>query len=222
MQIEGKSGMMPWNGLKTKMQTGLLHGAVMGGVLGVFVLAAPVVAQAVEVCAASKARVEAIDPHIKGPIAALQLSGHPSDLSGLAFKKEDGTDVSMADFKGKVVLLNLWATWCAPCRKEMPDLDELQADLGGENFEVVTVSLDRKAPGKARTFFDEIGLKHLALYYDKGKSLFPALRSRGMAFGMPTTVVIDGDGCSLAHMAGPAAWGADQAKIMIKAALDAH
>ncbi|PLW78062.1 thiol:disulfide interchange protein TlpA [Cohaesibacter celericrescens] len=206
--------MSPLDGLKN-VQTRLVHCSVAVAV----VLATPFAAAAAEVCSASKTRMEAIDPHIKGEIAALQFTGHPSDMSGLAFKREDGTDITIADFKGKTVLLNLWATWCAPCRTEMPDLDELQADLGGGDFEVVTVSLDRKAPGKARMFFDEIELKHLALYYDKGMALFPALRSRGMAFGMPTTVILDSDGCSLAHMSGPAAWGGDQAKVMIKAAM---
>ena len=179
----------------------------------------PLSAQAAETCSASAARVNAIDPLIMGEIAALQTSGHPKDVSGLAFKREDGSDVTMSDFKGKTLLVNLWATWCAPCRKEMPDLDELQADLGGEDFEVVAISLDRKAPEKARDFYDDIELKHLALFYDSSMKLFPELRSQGMAFGMPTTLVVDSDGCTLGHMAGPAAWAADQAKVMLRAAI---
>ena len=192
------------------------------GLIAALALIVPGTAMAAEACSASAARVTAIDPHIKGEIAALQINGHPSDLTGLAFKREDGSDVSLADFKGKTVLLNLWATWCAPCRKEMPDLDELQAELGGDDFDVVTVSLDRKAPGKARDFFDEIGLQHLELFYDSSMKMFPDLRKKGMAFGMPTTLLIDKDGCSLGHMAGPAAWSADQAQIMIKAAMEAN
>ena len=187
---------------------------VVGGML-----LAPAVGWAAEACSASQARVDAIDPHIKGAIAALQTNGHPKDMSSLTFKREDGSAVSVADFKGKTLLFNLWATWCAPCRHEMPDLDELQASLGGDDFEVVTVSLDRKAPGKARDFFDEIKLKDLELFYDSSMKLFPALRKEGMAFGMPTTLIIDEDGCSIAHMAGPAAWADDQAKVMIKAAI---
>ena len=179
-------------------------------------LIAPAAGWAADVCSASAQRVDAIDPHIKGAIAALQTKGHPKDMTGLAFKREDGSAVSIADFKGKTLLFNLWATWCAPCRHEMPDLDKLQADLGGDDFEVVTVSLDRKAPGKARDFFDEIKLKDLELYYDSSMKLFPALRKQGLAFGMPTTLIIDEDGCSIAHMAGPAAWADDQANTMIK------
>ena len=181
--------------------------------LGMMVL--PTMGWAADVCPASKARIDAIDPHIKGAIAALQISGHPKDMSGLSFKREDGSDVSVADFKGKVLLLNLWATWCAPCRHEMPDLNALEASVGGDKFEVVTVSLDRKAPAKPREFFDALKLKDLELFYDDDMDLFPALRKEGMAFGMPTTLIIDQDGCSLAHMSGSAPWADEQAKIMV-------
>ena len=150
-------------------------------------------------------------------MAALQTSGHPVKFSSLSFKTEDGNAISLSDFKGKTVLLNLWATWCAPCRYEMPDLDALQASLGGDDFEVVTVSLDRKSPDKPRAFFDEIGVNNLTLYYDEKMALFPALRSKGMAFGMPSTLIIDKDGCSLAHMAGPAAWASDEALALVRA-----
>ncbi len=172
-----------------------------------------------EACPEASDKIAAIDPLIKGNVAALQTKGHPVDFNALAFKREDGSAVSLSDFKGKTLLLNIWATWCAPCRQEMPDLDELQASLGGDDFEVVTVNLDRKAPDKPRAFFDEIGIKHLTLYYDEKMAIFPALRSKGMAFGMPSTVLIDKDGCSLAHMAGPAAWASDEAKTLVGAAI---
>ncbi|WP_319532512.1 TlpA disulfide reductase family protein [uncultured Cohaesibacter sp.] len=207
--------MMPV-GLKRRMKQGI-GGFAMG-----LAMLSPVAAMAEAACPVSDARIEAIDPLIKGPIAALQVKGHPTDMRSLAFKAEDGSDVSVADFKGKVLLVNLWATWCAPCREEMPDLDELEASLGGDAFEVVTVSLDRSAPGRAREFFDEIGIENLALFYDAKMKLFPLLRSKGMAFGMPTTLVIDRDGCSIGHMAGPAQWAADQAKLLVQTAIDAE
>ena len=177
----------------------------------------PVSAWAQGSCPLAKAQIDTINPMIKGNIAALQTNGHPIDFSSLAFKREDGSAVSLADFKGKTVLLNLWATWCAPCRHEMPDLDALQAALGGDDFEVVTVSLDRKSPDKPRAFFDEIGIEHLTLYYDEKMAMFPSLRSKGMAFGMPSTLLINKEGCSLAHMAGPAAWASDEALALIRA-----
>ena len=200
------------------LRAGLIFLMALSGAVAI----APPSVSAQESCPAVKQQIEAIDPMIKGPIAALQTSGHPVDFSGLVFKREDGSAVSLADFKGKTVLLNLWATWCAPCRHEMPDLDGLQAALGGDDFEVVTVSLDRKSPDKPRAFFDEIGIEHLTLYYDEKMAMFPALRSKGMAFGMPSTLIINKDGCSLAHMAGPAAWASDEAQDLIKSIVESE
>lgn len=170
-------------------------------------------------CEASSELASSIAPLVKGSIASLQVSGTASDVSGLSFKSADGQAFSMADFKGKAVLLNLWATWCAPCRKEMPDLDHLQAELGGDEFEVVTVSIDRSAPAVAQKFFDEIELKHLTLYYDESMQIFQDLKGQGMAFGMPTTLVVDKNGCSLGHMAGPAPWSDETAQTMLKAVI---
>lgn len=170
-------------------------------------------------CEASSALASNIAPLVKGSIASLQVSGTAADVSNLSFKSADGKAYSMADFKGKAVLLNLWATWCAPCRKEMPDLDHLQAELGGDDFEVVTVSIDRSAPGVAQKFFDDIKLKHLTLYYDESMQIFQDLKGQGMAFGMPTTLVVDKEGCSLGHMAGPAPWSDETAQTMLKAVI---
>ncbi len=215
---EGETEMLSFAQKFRPLRAGLLFLMALSGAVAI---AAPSVS-AQESCPAAKQQIGVIDPMIKGPIAALQTSGHPVDFSGLAFKREDGSAVSLADFKGKTVLLNLWATWCAPCRHEMPDLDGLQAALGGDDFEVVTVSLDRKSPDKPRAFFDEIGIEHLTLYYDEKMGMFPALRSKGMAFGMPSTLIINKDGCSLAHMAGPAAWASAEAQELVKAIVDSN
>ncbi len=209
---EGETEMLSFAQKFRPLRAGLLFLLALSGTVAM----APLSVLAQESCPAAKQQIKTIDPLIKGPIAALQTNGHPVDFSGLAFKREDGSAISLADFKGKTVLLNLWATWCAPCRHEMPDLDALQAKLGGDNFEVVTVSLDRKSPDKPRAFFDEIGIEHLTLYYDEKMAMFPALRSKGMAFGMPSTLIINKDGCSLAHMAGPAAWASTEAQELVK------
>ncbi|MCT4657076.1 MAG: TlpA family protein disulfide reductase [Cohaesibacter sp.] len=168
-------------------------------------------AQSAEQCQASQTLAQAIKPLVGGPIAALQISKDPTDVSDLKFKGPDGSDMSLADFKGKAVLLNLWATWCAPCKKEMPDLDELQTKLGGDNFEVVAVNIDRKGPEVAQKFLDKIESKALALYSDPSMKIFHELKKRGMAFGMPTTLVLDKKGCALGFMAGPAAWSDERA-----------
>ncbi|MCV6548433.1 MAG: TlpA family protein disulfide reductase [Cohaesibacter sp.] len=171
-------------------------------------------AQSAEHCTASKSLAQTIKPMVGGAIAALQISPRPGDMRQLAFKNPDGKDITIEDFRGKAILLNLWATWCPPCKKEMPDLDELQAKLGSDKFEVVAVNIDRKGPEKAKAFLDEIKTKHLALYSDKSMQIFHDLRKKGLAFGMPTTLVLDKEGCALGYMAGPANW-ADQTAITL-------
>ena len=126
----------------------------------------------------------------------------PRPLADLRFKDSSGRSVSMADFRGKVVLLNIWATWCAPCRREMPTLDRLQAELGGPEFEVVAVSIDRKGLEVVSAFYAEIGVSHLAAYIDGSGKAAGALSVRGM----PTTLLIDRDGRELGRLVGPAEW----------------
>ena len=108
-------------------------------------------------------------------------------LPKASFNNSDGQPITLANFKGKVVLLNLWATWCAPCRKEMPDLDRLQAELGSDRFEVVAVSVDRGSADKSRKFLDEINVKSLKLYHDPSAQLGFTLKT----IGMPSTLLID-------------------------------
>jgi thiol-disulfide isomerase/thioredoxin len=118
-----------------------------------------------------------------------------------------------------VVLLNLWATWCVPCRKEMPALDALQARLGGPDFEVVAVNIDTRDPEKPRSWLKETGVTGLAYYADASAKIFQDLKAAGRAFGMPTTILIDPQGCELATLAGPAEWASEDALAFIGAAL---
>lgn len=172
--------------------------------------------QASLACKASGQISKVVEPMASGSIASLQIAPRPGAMADLAFFDAQGVKKTIADFKGKAVLLNLWATWCAPCRKEMPDLDELQASLGGEQFEVVAVSIDRGAPDVAQTFLDKIETKHLALYHDSSMEIFQQLKRRGLAFGMPTTLVLDKQGCAIGYMAGPAAWASEEAQTLLK------
>ena len=146
-----------------------------------------------------------------GRIAAFVVHEDLRDVGAATFKTEDGEDRTLADWRGKAVLLNLWATWCAPCRHEMPALDRLQARLGGDGFEVVAISLDRGGVAKSRAFFDEIGIEHLKLYSDKTSKISAALG----VVGMPTTVLIDRQGREIGRLAGPAEWDAPEAVEMI-------
>lgn len=125
----------------------------------------------------------------------------PIALPALAFETEDGRPVSLSDFRGRFVLLNVWATWCPPCRKEMPSLDRLQAKIGGDDFEVVALSIDREAE-LVKPFFASVGVARLVVYLDRTGSVMPALRIAGL----PTTVLIDPRGVEIARWAGAKEW----------------
>lgn len=128
----------------------------------------------------------------------------PAAVPEVSFADAAGQPKTLADFAGKVVLLNIWATWCAPCRKEMPTLDRLQAKLGGPDFEVVALSMDRKGPDIVKKFYAEIGATHLALNIDSSARAMFALG----AVGLPMTLLIDRDGREIGRLIGPAEWDA--------------
>ena len=140
----------------------------------------------------------------------------PKQLSSLAFKGPYGKPLSIGDFKGRTVLLNLWATWCVPCREEMPALDALQAKAGDAAFEVVAVNVDAgEDQGKRQRFLTDTGIKSLRDYSEPTMSLFNATKREGLALGLPVTLLIGKDGCLLAAMNGPANWaGADALKLI--------
>jgi thiol-disulfide isomerase/thioredoxin len=136
----------------------------------------------------------------------------PQLVPEISFQDSNGQPKTLADFSGKVVLLNIWATWCAPCRKEMPTLDRLQAELGGPDFEVVALSVDRKGPEAVRKFFDEIGIKHLALNIEtSGKAMFTL-----GAFGLPLTLLIDREEREVGRVIGPAEWDSPEMVAFIR------
>jgi thiol-disulfide isomerase/thioredoxin len=158
-----------------------------------------------------------IAPFVHGEVAALALAQSPFSMPDLAFKDSAGRPRTLADWRGRTVLLNLWATWCVPCRREMPALDKLQAALGGANFEVVAVNMDTRDPEKPLNFLKEVGVTHLAYYSDESAQVFEDLKIAGKAFGMPTTLVVDRDGCEIGDMAGPAEWASDDGIKLISA-----
>jgi thiol-disulfide isomerase/thioredoxin len=155
----------------------------------------------------------------KGELAAVQVRGSALPLPELAFADAEGKMLTLADFRGRTVLLNLWATWCAPCKAEMPALDKLQARYGGADFEVVTVNIDTRDPERAARFLDEIGVRMLKRYADTSAAIFQTLKRAGKATGMPTTLLIDRDGREIANLAGPAEWASEDAFAFIEAAL---
>jgi thiol-disulfide isomerase/thioredoxin len=170
-------------------------------------------------CAPAVETARKIAPFVKGEVAALTPAAKPLRLPVLSFLDDKGQSKTLAGWRGRTVLLNLWATWCVPCRKEMPALDALQERLGGPNFEVVAVNIDTRDPEKPKAWLKEVGIKHLAYYADPSAKVFQDLKTAGKALGMPTTLLVDGAGCEIATLSGPAEWASDDAVALVKAAL---
>jgi thiol-disulfide isomerase/thioredoxin len=143
----------------------------------------------------------------------------PLRLPDLAFDDADGHPKKLSDWRGRTVLVNLWATWCVPCRKEMPALDNLQAKLGSPDFEVVAINIDTRDPDKPKNFLKDGQLTRLGYFSDAKAKVFQDLKGIGRALGMPTSVLVDGQGCEIATIAGPAEWDSGDATGLIKAAL---
>lgn len=134
--------------------------------------------------------------------ATVPLHDRPRDVASIRFADGEGRPRTLADFRGKTVLLNIWATWCVPCRREMPTLDRLQAALGGPDFEVVALSIDRGGIEAVRKFYAEVGVRNLAMYIDETGRIARDLN----AFGLPTTLLIDRKGSEIGRLVGPAEW----------------
>lgn len=158
-------------------------------------------------------------PLSKGEVAAFAPNASPRRSTPIEFKDGTGRAVTLDDFKGRVVLINLWATWCVPCRKEMPALDELEQKLGGRDFVVLAINLDQRGGDKPRRFLEEIKVKNLIYYEDPTTNVFQKLKAAGRAPGLPSTILVDRDGCELGFMPGPAEWASEDALALIRAAL---
>ena len=170
-------------------------------------------------CRPAVALSSKLAPLAQGEVAALTMATTPLRLPDLAFEDADGEPRKLSDWRGRTVLVNLWATWCVPCRKEMPALDSLQTKLGGPDFEVVAVNIDTRDPDKPKNFLKDANLTRLGYFTDQKAKVFQDLKSIGRALGMPTSVLVDGQGCEIATIAGPAEWASDDAVKLIKAAL---
>lgn len=150
-------------------------------------------------------------PDSAARLASFVVHDSPRPVADVSFQSADGSTRTLAEWRGRAVLVNLWATWCAPCRHEMPALDRLQKRLGGATFEVVTISLDRGGFDQPRAFFEEIGIENLALYNEKSSTMLSTLG----VVGMPTTLLIDAEGREIGRVAGPVEWDAEEAVAMI-------
>ena len=194
---------------------GALAAVVVGAVL--YGTAEPPRKAASTCPAASKALAAKLAPLAKGGVAALAVASEPRQAIPLVFEREDGSKATVADFRGRAVLLNLWATWCAPCRAEMPALDKLQAEKGGKDFEVVAVNVDTARLERRGAFLDGIGVKALERYADPSGDAFETLRRDGKALGLPVSLLIDRNGCEVAAVAGALKWDSADAQALIAA-----
>lgn len=170
-------------------------------------------------CPLGAATAARVAPLARGEVAALQVHASPKPAPAFAFTGPDGQLRTLADLKGRTVLLNLWATWCAPCKAEMPALDRLQGEVGGKDFEVVALNLDTRNPDRPPLWMKENGIARLAYYSDPAGRALPVLQTRGEAVGLPTTFLIDPDGCEIGVMKGPAEWASGDAVKLVRAAL---
>lgn len=169
-------------------------------------------------CAPAVSLSKKIAPLAHGEVAALTMATAPLRLPDLTFQDADGKQKKLSDWRGRTVLVNLWATWCVPCRREMPALDRLQAKLGGKDFQVVAINIDTRDPEKPRNFLKDAKLTRLDFFSDSKAEVFQELKAIGRALGMPTSVLVDGQGCEIATIAGPAEWDSDDAVKLITAA----
>jgi thiol-disulfide isomerase/thioredoxin len=192
---------------------------LVGAALVAFALVSRNTEAVAQECVASQGIVENIAPLARGEVAAVMVHGNPRLAPELAFTGPNGESLTLADFRGKTVLLNLWATWCAPCREEMPALDELQAEFGGDAFEVVAVNIDTRNLDRPRAWLQEHGIDQLAYYAENDGKLLQTLQRSGHVVGLPTTILFAENNCELAVLKGPAHWSSEDAFAFIRTAL---
>jgi thiol-disulfide isomerase/thioredoxin len=169
-------------------------------------------------CQAAVDIARRIAPLARGEVAAFTVAAKPFRVPDVGFQDAIGAQRRLQDWRGRFVLLNLWATWCVPCRAEMPALDALEGKLGGPDFQVVAVNIDTRDTDKPKTWLKEVGISRLAYFADPQAKIFQDLKVAGRAFGMPTTLLIDPQGCEIATLAGPADWSSEDAARLLAAA----
>jgi thiol-disulfide isomerase/thioredoxin len=170
-------------------------------------------------CPVQQAAAQIIDAAAVGELAALNGTGEGRGYADMAFSDASGTPMSVADFSGKALLVNFWASWCVPCREEMPALDAIATDYNSDRFMVLPINLDIGESGleKAQDFLDEGQFASLPLYADNTFAAFERLKREAVAIGLPATLLLDPEGCELAVLQGPAEWHSDDGRAVVEA-----
>ncbi len=208
------------NRRRLSLVAGAMAAGVLAGLAGVYGIGGfERNAQADPACQPAVETAKRIAPFARGEVAAVTPAATPFRLPDVAFDDIQGRRHTLADWRGRTVLLNLWATWCVPCRKEMPALDALAGKLTGPGFDVVAVNIDTRDAEKPKAWLNEVGVKRLAYYADPSAKAFQDLKAAGRAFGMPTTILVDPRGCEIGTIAGPAEWASEDAMKLVQAAL---
>jgi thiol-disulfide isomerase/thioredoxin len=155
-------------------------------------------------------------PEFRGNVGPFALTAEPRATPEISFTDAADKKLTLADFKGRVVLLNFWATWCAPCVEEMPALDRLQAAKGSADFMVLALALDRQGKPLVEPFLQKLAVKSLPMYIDASSAAMRAFNLRGL----PTTILLDRDGRELGRLEGPAKWDSPEAAAFLQHFID--
>ena len=173
-------------------------------------------------CPVQEEAATAIDTAARGELAGLNGTGEGRGYATMAFKDASGADMTIADFQGKALLVNFWASWCVPCREEMPALDALATKYNSYDFMVLPINLDIGEGGleKAQEFLDENAFANLELYADNSFAAFERLKQQAVAVGLPVTLVLDKNGCELGVLQGPAEWQTPDGEAVVEKLLE--
>jgi thiol-disulfide isomerase/thioredoxin len=147
-----------------------------------------------------------------GEVANFTASDGLKPVPDIEFRTLDDAPISLEAFRGKVLVVNFWATWCAPCKRELPSLDRLQSQVGTDDLAVLAISIDRRGADKVTPYLEQVDLPHLAVYLDQKNKLGRAFG----AFGLPTTYVIDQRGREVGRLIGPAEWDSDESVALVR------